>query len=376
MNFEKRNFMGIELDVLVGHPEHRLLFIATQVARAAGLKFPSQSVAAFKCVKACNMRLSLGDLREVYKLVIDLPKDMSGKTYQSKTALLDDANTYRMLLRGDAPQSEPFRKWVTEEVLPAIEQTGKYNAEESTNPIAQGIMDRLMSLEGIILKQGETLEALRQELSAKTFSLEAPAALSKPLWSLRHQKEIFFTPIGTVEPDCYIAKPDYGRDHFVSDRGKYKVYLTLENTEAQPLIDRIVKIHEADYAKRVAEFKKNPPKMPSGKKPLQPYQGDLPFIDNGYGTVTFKFVGWASYEKDKELIPIPLRVVDAKGKAIAAVPNISGGSEGKVRFSIVPYGWNPTVGASVKLQLEGFMLTKLVEFGDGQGDWSGQEEVA
>lgn len=36
--------MGIELDVLVGHPEHELLFVATQVARAAGLKDPSNAV--------------------------------------------------------------------------------------------------------------------------------------------------------------------------------------------------------------------------------------------------------------------------------------------------------------------------------------------
>jgi len=36
--------MGIELDVLVGHPEHDLLFVATQVARAAGLKNPSHAI--------------------------------------------------------------------------------------------------------------------------------------------------------------------------------------------------------------------------------------------------------------------------------------------------------------------------------------------
>ncbi len=47
MKFEKRNFMGIELDVLVGHPEHDLLFVATQVARAAGLKNPMQMAAYF-----------------------------------------------------------------------------------------------------------------------------------------------------------------------------------------------------------------------------------------------------------------------------------------------------------------------------------------
>lgn len=370
MIFEKRNFMGIELDVLVGHPEYELLFVATQVARAAGLKDGAKHLAR---VAAKMPHLRAGEVLGV-NLTSMRPSGIHAPTWH-KMFMFPEGTVYQMLLRGHAPASEPFRKWVTEEVLPSIRKTGKYNAEESSNPIAQGIMDRLMSLEGIILKQGETLEALRQELSAKTFSLEAPAA-SKSSRSLRYKKEIFFTPIGTVEPFCYIAKPDYGRGCYLSDRGKYKVNLTLDNAEAQPLIDRIVKIHEADFAKRVSEYKKNPPQVQRGKKPLTPYQGDLPFIDNGDGTVTFKFVGWASYEKDGEMIPIPLRVVDAKGKAIATVPNISGGSEGKVRFSIVPYGWNPTVGASVKLQLEGFMLTKLVDLDDGQGDWSGQEEVA
>lgn len=44
MRFVKQSFLGIELDILLGHPEHDILFIATQVARAAGLKNPNNSV--------------------------------------------------------------------------------------------------------------------------------------------------------------------------------------------------------------------------------------------------------------------------------------------------------------------------------------------
>lgn len=188
------------------------------------------------------------------------------------------------------------------------------------------------------------------------------------------KKEYLFTPVGTVEPYAYLAKPDYGRDSFANERGKYKLNLTVDGSAAQRLIDKIVALYESDYAKRLEAHKKNPPQVPRGKKPVQPRQGDLPFIENEDGTVTFKFASWASYEKDGEVIPMPLRVADAKGKPIKDVPNISGGSEGKARFTIVPYGWNATVGASVKLQLEGFMLTKLVEFAGGGDDWSGQEE--
>lgn len=37
---DKGWLLAIELDVLTGHPDHDLLFVATQVARAAGLKSP------------------------------------------------------------------------------------------------------------------------------------------------------------------------------------------------------------------------------------------------------------------------------------------------------------------------------------------------
>ncbi|AZC58615.1 hypothetical protein C4K34_4464 [Pseudomonas chlororaphis subsp. piscium] len=75
-----------------------------------------------------------------------------------------------MLLRGHAPASEPLRKWVTEEVLPTIRKTGKYDAEQSTNPIAQGVMDELKTLrEGVSSLTGEVgeLKALIETLLAR-----------------------------------------------------------------------------------------------------------------------------------------------------------------------------------------------------------------
>ncbi|MGM2842321.1 hypothetical protein, partial [Bacillus cereus group sp. Bce002] len=108
------------------------------------------------------------------------------------------------------------------------------------------------------------------------------------------KKEYFFTPIGVVELYCYIAKPDFGQGDFASERGKYKVNLTIPSDKAQPLIDKIVALYESDYAKRLAEHKKNPPQAARGKKPLTPYQGDLPFVENDDGTVTFKL---SSYDR-------------------------------------------------------------------------------
>ena len=48
-----------------------------------------------------------------------------------KVWVFPESTVYKMLLKGRAPQSEPFRNWVTEELLPTIRKTGQYNAAES-----------------------------------------------------------------------------------------------------------------------------------------------------------------------------------------------------------------------------------------------------
>lgn len=125
--------------MLTGHPEHDLLFVATQVPRAAGLKKPSMAVQG-KHSKENGVKLQVGTLS------LSL-KHRDGRAVPSNSWPFDEPRVYTMLMRGRAPQSEPFRKWVTEEVLPTIRKTGKYDAEQSTNPIAQSVMDELKMLD-------------------------------------------------------------------------------------------------------------------------------------------------------------------------------------------------------------------------------------
>ncbi|WP_156046223.1 MULTISPECIES: single-stranded DNA-binding protein [Pseudomonas] len=180
-----------------------------------------------------------------------------------------------------------------------------------------------------------------------------------------------FTPRGTAEPYCFIQNPDYGNPQkgFGNPRGVYKVDLTVPGEKAQPLINKIKKLHETNYRAQLAEFKKNRVvaiKRPGpGKKLQEPYEGNMPYLVNDDGTVTFKFSSYASYvdKKTEELKPLVLKVVDSKGKRIENVPAISGGSELKARFSMLAYGFSAVAGASVKLQLDSVMLIRLVEVG-------------
>lgn len=155
MRFTKQSFMGINLDILVGHPEHDILFIATQVARAAGLKSPSyaSSVMAGRVGPAGSMQW--GSLRGS----LESPKGL-GRPLVRTTWIFTEATVYQMLLRGHAPASEPFRKWVTEVVLPSIRKTGKFDVTEATDETSQQYAGEFAALHAKI----NGLEAMLKEL--------------------------------------------------------------------------------------------------------------------------------------------------------------------------------------------------------------------
>ncbi|WP_313474687.1 BRO-N domain-containing protein [Stutzerimonas kunmingensis] len=117
-----------ELDVLIGHPEHDLLFIATQVARAAGLKNPSKSAQRQAALEGCES-YRVSEVLE-YKVSSMRPEGLHAPLWH-KMILMPESSTYQMLARGHAPQSQPFRDWVFKEVLPSIRKTGSYNVNAS-----------------------------------------------------------------------------------------------------------------------------------------------------------------------------------------------------------------------------------------------------
>lgn len=49
---------------------------------------------------------------------------------QQETNIVNEAGLYNVILRSDKPQAKPFRRWVTNEVLPTIRKTGGYVAND------------------------------------------------------------------------------------------------------------------------------------------------------------------------------------------------------------------------------------------------------
>lgn len=107
--------------------------MATQVARAAGLKNPSTAVGNFHS-QTIGYKVQVGNLPSLPNIVRD------GRTVPTNTWLFDEARVYVMLMRGSTGKAEEFQRWLATEVVPTIRKTGQYNAAESSDPIAVGIM--------------------------------------------------------------------------------------------------------------------------------------------------------------------------------------------------------------------------------------------
>jgi len=173
-------------------------------------------------------------------------------------------------------------------------------------------------------------------------------------------KKFYTTPLGTVQPYAYIQRPDTQ----YNDRGEYRIKLAVPSDKAQGLINLIDKAHQENMAKLKAN-----PKF-KGKRIKE---GGMPFFEDDEGNVIFTFKMYGSFKDQStgEHKELTLRVYDSQGKRIMDVPNISGGSTGKVEFSLFAYTPSGAVGASVKLQLSKFQLKDLVEYQAGGNDTFG-----
>lgn len=67
-----------------------------------------------------------------YHKGVSLTDTLGGK---QRISVISESGLYRLVLRSDKPQAEPFIEWVTSEVLPAIRKTGKYESSSISQPI-------------------------------------------------------------------------------------------------------------------------------------------------------------------------------------------------------------------------------------------------
>lgn len=75
-----------------------------------------------------NNRMAADRLDDAAKGV-SLIDTLGGK---QEMVIVNESGLYHVILRSDKPEAAPFRRWVTNDVLPAIRKTGRYNAPQLT----------------------------------------------------------------------------------------------------------------------------------------------------------------------------------------------------------------------------------------------------
>lgn len=171
-----------------------------------------------------------------------------------------------------------------------------------------------------------------------------------------------------------LSEPDYGNEKFPKPDGEYSVQLILQadSPEAKALIEKLKPLHEAAQAEAVDAFNKLP--IATRKKLKEITVNDFTNIlydkdtEEETGEVFFKFAMKASGERKKgakagtrwSRSPV---VFDAKGKRLEPVPEIWGGTIGKVSASVTSYFIPGTGAAGIKLNLEGVQVLDLVKGG-------------
>lgn len=167
-----------------------------------------------------------------------------------------------------------------------------------------------------------------------------------------------------------LTKPDYGTKDYPKPDGEYKVTLRVPLAVAEAWRDGPLKaIIDRARAEADVEFKKLP--VATRKK-----LGELTWnavgtdeydkqTEEPTGYVLFKFTMKAGGVRKKDKSPWSQKpsVFDSKGKRLDKVPEIWGGSEGRVSVEASPYFIPGTGAAGVSLRMKAVQLLKLVQGG-------------
>lgn len=89
--------------------------------------------------------------------------DTPTKGGNQQLVYINEQNLYKVIMRSDKPQAEPFQDWVCGEVLPSIRKTGGYIAAKE-NDTEEDIMARaLLIAQETLKRRDERIKALETE---------------------------------------------------------------------------------------------------------------------------------------------------------------------------------------------------------------------
>lgn len=102
-------------------------------------------------------------------------KDGTPAIQNVEMVFINEQNLYKVIMRSDKPQAEPFQDWVCGEVLPSIRKHGFYATEATVESMLNDPENAILMLQAYQKERKERLAAQQQ-----VEKLEAQAAEDKP----------------------------------------------------------------------------------------------------------------------------------------------------------------------------------------------------
>lgn len=117
---------------------------------------------------------------------VSLIDTLGGK---QEMVIVNESGLYHVILRSDKPEAAPFRRWVTNDVLPAIRKTGSYNAPQLTR--SQLLATALIAAHEELEQKDKQIETMKPKvLFADAVSASKKSILAGELAKLLSQNGI------------------------------------------------------------------------------------------------------------------------------------------------------------------------------------------
>ncbi len=164
MLFENQEFGQLRMIFIEG----KQYFMANDVAKALGYSEPKNAVA-----RHCK-----GALKQSYLT-------NGGK---QEVNFIPEGDVYRLIIRSKLPKAEEFEKWVFDEILPSIRQTGNYISGTSPYSIQDIVKETICQVVPVIIQELEDKSEREKyaERELEKLEMKVKRRIERLLYSGKH----------------------------------------------------------------------------------------------------------------------------------------------------------------------------------------------
>lgn len=125
---------------------------------------------------------------------VSLIKVIDSLGREQEATFISEQNLYKVIMRSDKPQAEPFQDWVCGEVLPSIRNHGAYMTQET--------LEKALTSPDFLIQLATNLKEEKQ----KRIEAEQKAEIAEQTIKTNAPKVLFADAVSTSQRSCLIAE--------------------------------------------------------------------------------------------------------------------------------------------------------------------------